>query len=254
MFKFLLALLRLILAIVISIIYLLVIVLEHLFGVDLKNRYKLVKSWAKIICLVLGIKIYKNNNAIPKGVLILPNHRSWIDIPLIFSINPATIIAKKEISSWPIIGWGFNAIDAILVDRSKLGSLIKTFKEIENKILQNKTVILFPEGTICEGPETGRFKNGAFKAAAEHKIKIVPIAFEFKDRNAVWAGNETLITHFFKCMGSWKTEITVKIGEPIQSDDEQWLINQTKNWLDKEILAMRHNFDNLPGKEWKKAI
>ncbi len=245
MFRFLLAFIRLMLCLTLVIIYLIILLLAFLVRINIKIRHKIVKQWAKLVCYILGFRISINKQPIPNGVLILPNHRSWIDVPLIFSIVPATIIAKREIRNWPVIGWGFTAIDAILVNRSKMGSLMTTFKEIRRKILDNRTVIIFPEGTICIGPETGTFKNGAFKVAADHNIRIVPIAFEFKDRKDVWAKGDVLLYHYFKTMGKRRTYIKVEIGDSINSNDENWLLNTTKKWLDEKILAMRNDFDNM---------
>lgn len=244
MIKPLFAGIRLLLITIIFICYLVILLLAFILGINLKVRYKLVKQWAKITNLVLGIQVDVNQKEIPEGVLVLPNHRSYLDIPLIFSIIPATIISKKEISYWPIIGWGFLALDAILVDRSKIGSLVTTFKKIEKKILENKTVILFPEGTIYKGPETGKFKNGAFRVAAEHHINIVPIAFEYKNRRNVWVSDESLFSHYFKTMGITRTYIKVKIGDTISSNDEKWLNESTKKWMDDEIIKMRADWDN----------
>jgi 1-acyl-sn-glycerol-3-phosphate acyltransferase len=256
MFKFLRAGIRLIVCTLISVFYLIIILLSYITGTNLKFRFMLAKQWAKLINKTLGIVIAINNKDIPKGVLVLPNHRSWMDIPLIFSIIPATIISKKEISYWPIIGWGFFAIDAILVDRSKMSSLIETFREIKNKILAGKTVILFPEGTICEGPLTGRFKNGAFKVAADHQIEIVPVAFEFKNRKNVWATDEVFLSHYFKTMGKKWTYIKVEIGDPFKSDNADWLSNTTKNWMDEKIMAMRMEWDKNESVklQYKKAL
>jgi len=98
---------------VVTIVYLTLILLSFLLGLNLKIRHALLGQWARLLGLCIGLKISINKKEIPNGVLVLPNHRSWIDVPLILGIVPAVIISKKEIRNWPIIGWGFNAIDAI---------------------------------------------------------------------------------------------------------------------------------------------
>jgi len=56
----------------------------------------------------------------------MANHRSYIDIFLVFSRYPASIVAKKELGKWPIIGWSVRLARMILVDRNSKSSLIAT--------------------------------------------------------------------------------------------------------------------------------
>src|SRR5712672_2289396 len=42
---------------------------------------------------------------IPSRGLLVSNHLSYVDIPVIASIMPAVFVAKREIKHWPVIGW-----------------------------------------------------------------------------------------------------------------------------------------------------
>ena len=36
--------------------------------------------------------------------LVLANHVSWLDIPVIGSLRPLSFVAKSEVASWPVVG------------------------------------------------------------------------------------------------------------------------------------------------------
>jgi len=69
----------------------------------------------------------------------------------------------------------------ITVDRAKLRSryitLVKSLKAID----QGKSLVIFPEGGIVTKypPAMGEFKDGAFRAAIEKQIPIVPVTIPY---------------------------------------------------------------------------
>lgn len=95
MFRWILAIFRLLVSVALTLIFLFLILFTFSIGLPLKVRHFLLKYWAKSICVTSGFAIESDLKPFPKGVLVLPNHRSWIDIPLILGIIPATIISKK---------------------------------------------------------------------------------------------------------------------------------------------------------------
>ena len=40
---------------------------------------------------------------VPSGGLLVSNHLSYLDVPVMASLTPAVFVAKHEIKSWPVI-------------------------------------------------------------------------------------------------------------------------------------------------------
>ena len=111
--------------------------------------------------------------------LICPNHVSYLDIPVIFSIIPSVFVfvGKKSLSKLPLFGWVYKKT-MILVDRSSNRSSYQAYKHASERIAQGVGITIFPEGGIPEHEvKLQRFKNGAFRMAIEQNVALVPVTF-----------------------------------------------------------------------------
>jgi 1-acyl-sn-glycerol-3-phosphate acyltransferase len=80
----------------------------------------------------------------------------------------------------PVFGFMYSKLH-ITVDRAKLKSryitLVKSLKALD----QGKSLVIFPEGGIVSKhpPVMAEFKDGAFRAAIEKQIPIVPVTIPY---------------------------------------------------------------------------
>src|ERR1017187_2296693 len=56
---------------------------------------------------------------VPSGGLLVSNHLSYLDIPVMASLTPAVFVAKHEIKSWPVIGWLARLAGTLVIDRDR---------------------------------------------------------------------------------------------------------------------------------------
>ena len=194
----------------------------------------ITKNWARYCLLILNIKVNFSGVIPARRVILMANHRSYIDIFLVFSRYPASIVAKKELGHWPIIGWSVRLARMILVDRSKKSSLIATMRAIKAEIDKGGSVILFPEGGIVPGALTGPFKHGSFKIAQLTGTPIAPAAIFYHDEGIFW-GDESFLTNFYRQMGKWRTDVDFWIGEPIKADSDTELLDAVKSAIDLKL-------------------
>ncbi len=113
--------------------------------------------------------------------IICPNHSSYLDIVLMYSIVPDYFIfmGKGEIKSWPLFNILFTKGMNILVERASKMDSHKAFMKAGEEIDRGSCVVIFPEGTIPKSaPKMKAFKNGAFKLAMEKQVPIVPITYK----------------------------------------------------------------------------
>jgi len=92
------------------------ILLAKLFRNHDTNEFILV-YWSRLLCFICGLKVYVHGQKPDSPVLILANHVSWLDIPIIHSLMLAGFVAKSEIKYWPIIGGVTMAGDTLLLKR-----------------------------------------------------------------------------------------------------------------------------------------
>lgn len=194
-----------------------------------------MRSWGNAILWVMGIRIKLSGQPNDGNFILMPNHRSYVDIPLIVKFFQGTLVGKMEVGKWPMARTAAKITRPILVNRSDLKSLVATMNKIKDSVDKQIPVILFPEGTTHQGPLTKTFKNGSFKIAADMQIPIIPVAIHYPDSKVAWVGNDTFIGHFLRQMGKPRTKAFVRIGQPVSSPDYLELKTIVRSQIDEML-------------------
>ena len=210
------------------------------FGFSRRLQNWVLHTWGTLIVLVCGIKIHQNPLPADDNFILMPNHRSYLDIFIFSSLVPASFVGKAELRKWPFGKVAVKITNLILVDRNNIRSLIKTMDEIRHSVSQGIPVTIFPEGTTFKGPLTKNFKTGSFKIASETGIPVIPAAIDYQDENDAWVGNDTFIPHFFRQMGKPQTHVNIRFGDAIKNPDHEMLRDETKEQIDRMLLKIRN--------------
>jgi 1-acyl-sn-glycerol-3-phosphate acyltransferase len=116
-----------------------------------------------------------------KQYIFCPNHFSYLDIPSMGLNKHNTIfVGKSAMERIPLFGFMYRNLH-ITVDREKLKSrytsLLRTLQALDD----GKSLVIFPEGGMITHlpPQMARFKDGAFRAAIEKQIPIVPVTIPY---------------------------------------------------------------------------
>jgi len=209
-----------------------------MFGFSRNLQHWVLLSWGKTILFICGVKLNRNTLPGNDNFILMPNHRSYLDIFIVASLKPSSFVGKSELRNWPFGKTAVKISNLILVDRKDTRSLLTTMGKIKSCVEQGIPVTLFPEGTTFKGPLTKHFKNGSFKIASDMQIPVIPVAIEYRDENDAWVGKDTFVVHFFRQMGKPLTHVTIRFGEPVLDTDYQQLQQKVKNKIDsllKEI-------------------
>lgn len=145
---------------------------------------------AKIVC---GINLeIKGRENLPKGPFIIAaQHQSAFETYALYLIfmNPAFVI--KESLQWiPIAGWYIKRSGAIGINRgSGTTAMRKILKSTQEAITNNKTIIIFPEGTRTTQGEDKQYKPGVVALYKRFNIPIIPMAL---NSGRYWGKNSLL--------------------------------------------------------------
>jgi 1-acyl-sn-glycerol-3-phosphate acyltransferase len=242
--SYLLALYRFVAFVFITLYYIIKLVLLNIFSVfKLHNAVTIPKQWSQAMLQLLHIEV-TISGTIPQGkVVLLPNHRSYIDGVVTCAHFFSSYVMKAEVGKWPLIGWGTKITGTILVNRSNRDSRKETREKVKERLAAGYSVVVFPEGTTYEGPGCLVFKPGMFQVAADGNIPVVPVAIEYEVVSDAWVGNDTFVPHFFRCFSKKKTRVKMHIGEVMQSTDALLLEQKTHNWIYRQLTAMRAAYD-----------
>ncbi len=142
-----------------------------------KSAYKSLKArFSNAILKAIGIKVVVEGKFDKEAKMIIMNHASFIDIPVIEAVYPNDLvwIAKKELFEIPFFGLLLKLPENIRLDREDRKALIHLLKEAKEKVT-HKTLAIFPEGTRAKGDRLLPFKPGAKIIADKLHLKVQPV-------------------------------------------------------------------------------
>ena len=110
--------------------------------------------------------------------VIVANHASYIDGPLLFACLPPRFgfVIKKEASRAPLLGVLLQRLGHHFVERNNRQEGAGDARRILRALEQGEAAAFFPEGTFHPGAGIARFHGGAFALAARTGLPIAPVA------------------------------------------------------------------------------
>ncbi|MFD4719046.1 lysophospholipid acyltransferase family protein [Streptomyces sp. NPDC058423] len=165
------------------------------------GRARLVVLWCRAVLLAFGVRI-RVTGAAPgqrgpggpgPGTLVVPNHISWLDIPLVASVLPGRMLAKREVRQWPVLGPLARFGGTLFVDRDRLRELPGVVRTVAGALRHGSRMIVFPEGSTWCGRERGRFRHAAFQAALDSGAAVQPVRIAYEPLGAAaFVGDDAL--------------------------------------------------------------
>jgi 1-acyl-sn-glycerol-3-phosphate acyltransferase len=175
-----------------------------------------LRWWSSELLRFVGLRCRVVNPAgveIPHGrpVILMSNHSSLYDIPLIFTALPGSIrmLTKKELFRVPIWGRGLAAGEFISIDRKNRDQAIRDLAAARDKMSSGIVLWVAPEGTRTRDGRLGEFKKGGFMLALETGATIVPIGIR--------GANDVLPAKTLRF--ELDREAEVRVGMPIEASD-----------------------------------
>ncbi|MEP7321389.1 MAG: lysophospholipid acyltransferase family protein [Saprospiraceae bacterium] len=191
---------------------------------------------------ILGYRIYKHGQfeQITPAIYI-SNHRCFSDPILALCYFDFLPMGKAEIENYPLIGYGAKITGILFVKRDDKTSRHKAIHAMKEALQQGISVFLCPEGTTNVGQTTKEFKKGAFEVSCELKVPIVPLAMVYHDpAKDFWLPGNSLVQHFVRQFGAWRTTVDVYFPEKSFSDTDPVLLKQAcKNWIDEKLMTVK---------------
>jgi len=133
-----------------------------------------------ILMNIIWVKKAINSDNIPKtgSAILVANHSSYLDFLIVPSLlkRRVRIIAAKELTTLPLIGWYARNDDCILVDRTKPGT--KYFKNAVKALENGQVLLVFPEGTRSIDGKLGSWKRAFVRLSLMTGAPIIPVAIK----------------------------------------------------------------------------
>jgi 1-acyl-sn-glycerol-3-phosphate acyltransferase len=168
-------------------------------------RNFMVQSWAKMTARFMGIRIHLRGNSPTPPFFVVSNHLSYIDIIVYFTQMNCVFISKKEVNSWPIVGYLARVANTLFIDRRNHRDIARVNGLISGNINAQQGVILFPEGTSTRGDTVKPFKPSLLEYPAGKNMPVSYATIRYRtppgapreDQSVCWWGEMTFGSHVF---------------------------------------------------------
>jgi 1-acyl-sn-glycerol-3-phosphate acyltransferase len=112
------------------------------------------------------------------GVLVVSNHQSHFDPPLVGLGCPRRMnyLARDTLFEFAPLRWVIQSLDAIPIYRDGLG--LDGIKAALRRLKHDELVLIFPEGRRCDDGEIASFRPGFTTLAKRTRSAILPVAID----------------------------------------------------------------------------
>jgi len=162
---------------------------------------------------VYRIKVDGRENIPAAGpAILLPKHQFWTDIPIMGLAvwRPLNFIAKQELFVYPGVRNFISSLGGVPIHRLNPVKSLGSFRYVEQLLKRGEFIVLFPEGTYyphAVGRGKHRFIERFLRAregaewAGGKELPFIPVGIQYNEKK-------------------FRTEVRVKIGQPIYSGGE----------------------------------
>ncbi|MFD6758721.1 lysophospholipid acyltransferase family protein [Streptomyces roseolus] len=184
-------------------------------------RYALVRLWTRAVVRAFGVRLTVTG-ALPPGAgrsaLVVANHVSWLDIPVVAAVLPGRMIAKREVRGWPLLGPLAALGGTLFIDRDGLRRLPGTVREVAGALARGGRVTVFPEGSTWCGRHGGRFRPALFQAAVDTGSDIQPVRIGYRPEGAAaYVGEDPLGASLWRVARTPGLTVEIRVLDPISA-------------------------------------
>ena len=182
-----------------------------------RSRAAILQKWSARLLSSIGVQIHLYGE-IPDRGLIVSNHLSYLDILVFSAASACVFVSKREVKSWPGIGWISSLSGTIYIDRTRQTNTHSAQEEMQSPLLSGMRLVLFPEGTSSDGSSVLHFHSSLFQPAVELKMPITATAIEYflRDGNAAleacYWGSMTMAPHLLNLLTKESVQASLRFS------------------------------------------
>jgi 1-acyl-sn-glycerol-3-phosphate acyltransferase len=198
------------------------------------------KRYQHFLSRIFGIRVTVIGKPVQdRGVLMVANHTSYLDIIALGGIARVSFVAKSEVASWPLFGTFARLQRTVFVERERRTKTAQSRDQIRERLAEGDALVLFPEGTSSDGNRVLPFKS-ALMGAAEAQVgtdangkpihvPVQPVSITYVGLHGIpmgrenrplyaWYGDMELVDHLWEGLVTGPADLVIQFHTPITVD------------------------------------
>lgn len=178
-----------------------------------------ISAWSRKLCRILHLTVSCTGTPPHESALLVANHISWLDIPVINSLSHAAFLSKDSVRRWPLIRHFAAAAGTVFIKRGK-GEAQQVAEVIATRLQGDRQLAIFPEGTTSDGTSVGRFFPRLFAAAIDTNTQVIPVALRYSrngniDTQLAFTSEQSFFSVLLHLLKRESSHVHVVFAEPI---------------------------------------
>ena len=158
--------------------------------------------------------------------LLIANHVSWLDIPVLAGATGCAFVAKADLRGNRVMHWLCQENGTVFVDRQDRGGIRDQAAAMRTALETGRPLTLFPEGTVGDGRSLLPFRPALLSAFAPppRHVPVRPVAIDYGGAAAEfgWPEGESGVANFLRLLGRRGTvPITIYLLPPLPPSDDR---------------------------------
>jgi 1-acyl-sn-glycerol-3-phosphate acyltransferase len=184
---------------------------------------RLMGWWLRRLGHILGARITVTGEPAGQGVLMVANHISWLDIPLLGGFAKPRFLSKQEVRHWPVIGWLAEKAGTLFITRGKAGAAAQASATILQALQAGRAVLLFPEGTTTTGNDVRTFHARLLAPAFDAGVPVQPVAVRYPGKDGLtnplvpYVDEQSLGENLRAILGEEEIRVQIHFLPPLQT-------------------------------------
>jgi 1-acyl-sn-glycerol-3-phosphate acyltransferase len=181
-----------------------------------RRRRRVLRGAGRVMLRLLGLGpdvVGAENLPGPHAHLLVTNHASFLDVLALAAVLPPdfAFVAKRELGDGLIGGRFLKRLGTAFVERIDPAAGVEDTRSLIGALGRGQALVFFPEGTFDRRPGLRAFHMGAFVAAAEAGVPVVPVAI--RGTRAILRGDSAFAR---------RGRIGVLFGRPLSPGGRDW--------------------------------
>lgn len=184
------------------------------------------RSFLKWVAWICGADVKCEGRPALRGTMLLANHVSWLDIPVLAGATGCAFVSKTEVRAHSLLGWLADQNDTIYIDRADRRSIHGQAALLADGLMRPQPLALFPEGTVGDGGRLLPFKPSLLSAVAPppEGVVIRPAAIDYGALAPIigWGTGEPGVANFLRVIGRrGRFPVTIRLLGAIPPDPDR---------------------------------
>lgn len=190
------------------------------------------------------IEVVAEGEALPHGVMLAPNHVSYMDILVLSALAPTVFVAKSEVKGWPLFGWFARMAGTLFIRRQVRADVVRVGEQLAPVMAAGVNLVVFLEGTSTDGQDVNPFRPSMLEPAVKASWPLCPVALRYEvpaGRDATWEvawwGSMPLLPHVIGFAGLEWVRVHVRRAAVLTAEGDR---KELAAQLEAQVRALLH--------------